>query len=68
MKHTHLFKKIHTKVKAKINGYLNQDYCDSIPSIIVPPTLADNAGIMGALALANTAVGVTLKESTFGVE
>lgn len=54
MKQKHLFKKIHIKVKEKINGYLNQSYCDSISSIIVPPTLAENAGIMGTLALANT--------------
>ncbi|MDA0910699.1 MAG: ROK family protein [Proteobacteria bacterium] len=68
MKQTHLFEKIHTRVKAKINGYLNQDYCDSIPSIIVPPALADNAGIMGALALASTAAGATLAKNPLEVE
>ncbi|WP_119329202.1 ROK family protein [Cysteiniphilum halobium] len=68
MKQTHLFKEIHNKVKAKINGYLNKDYCDNIPSIIVPPALADNAGIMGALALASTVTKITPQNPVFEAE
>lgn len=54
MKQTHLFEKIRKAVRQKINGYLSQVYCDRLETIIVSPALADNAGIMGALALANT--------------
>ncbi len=55
MKQTHLFNKIHQKLKQITNGYLSQQHINTIDQIIVPVGLANNAGVMGAIALAKTA-------------
>ena len=53
MKQMHLFPKIRTKVLEKLNGYISEPLLlDNIDEFIVPPGLADRAGVAGAIALA----------------
>ena len=56
MQQAHLFKRIHQKLRQITNGYLAQDQLDNISTIIVPAGLANDSGIMGAIALAKTAL------------
>ena len=53
MRQMHLFSKIHHKVLQKLNGYITESILvDHIDEYIVPPGLADRAGVVGAIALA----------------
>lgn len=53
MKQMHLFPKIRDKVLEKLNGYISEPLIlDHIEDYIVPPGLADRAGVAGAIALA----------------
>jgi len=51
------FRLIREKTQAALNGYIaSPALCEEIGNYIVPPHLGDNAGICGALALAQTAL------------
>ena len=53
MKQRQLFPLIHQNVLSRLNGYIQKDeILKNIESYIVPPALEDNAGVVGALALA----------------
>jgi len=53
MQNTFLFAKIRQKVQKILNGYLNNDMLlNNIDRYIVPPGLANRAGVLGAIALA----------------
>lgn len=53
MRQQQLYPKIREKVLAKINGYITTTALQkNIAQYIVPPGLADNAGVNGAIALA----------------
>lgn len=57
MQQEHLFSKIRTKVQDKLNGYVQSDaILQHIDTYIVPPALKNQAGIKGALALADQAL------------
>lgn len=57
MKQNQLFPLIHKEVKNLLNGYVHmKEILDDIENYIVYPELGDNAGIIGALALAKTSV------------
>jgi fructokinase len=55
MRHTHLFAPIRHRVRELLNGYLplldNDD--ETLERYIVPPGLGEQAGVLGALALAS---------------
>ncbi len=51
-----LFPLIRQKVRALLNGYLVHPRLDDLDSFIVPPGLKDDAGVRGAIALAQTAL------------
>lgn len=56
MKQMHLFAKIRDKVLEKLNGYIcESQLIDQIDEYIVPPGLAERAGVAGAIALATDA-------------
>jgi fructokinase len=53
MKQAHLFPLIRNRVRALLNGYLPLlDSDAALARLIVPPALADRAGVFGAIALA----------------
>ena len=53
MRQMHLFPKIRNNVLEKLNGYISESLLiDHIDDYIVPPGLADRAGVAGAIALA----------------
>ena len=47
-----LFPLIREKFKEMLNGYIDTKELENLDSYIVPPSLEDNQGIMGALKLA----------------
>lgn len=56
MRQKHLLAKIHPKVQAILNGYIkHRTILDEIDTYIVSPGLGDQAGICGAIALAEQA-------------
>ncbi len=56
MNQSQLFPMIHDKVKKLLNGYIKHpSIIDHINQYIVPPGLGDNAGCLGAIALAQLA-------------
>ncbi|TNF66633.1 MAG: ROK family protein [Gammaproteobacteria bacterium] len=55
MKQRHLFPLIRQKVKQKLNGYIVNEMVNHLDESIVPVSLGDNTGVMGALALAKRA-------------
>ncbi|MDO7907383.1 ROK family protein [Paenibacillus sp. JX-17] len=57
MKQSQLFPLIRTKLQQQLNGYVqHRSLLGDIQEYIVPPALGDNAGLSGALALANLAL------------
>jgi fructokinase len=54
MQQTQLFPLIRNKVKALINDYVQNEYLDNINDFIVPALLKHNAGVLGAIALAQS--------------
>lgn len=52
MRQQHLFAKIRTQLLKKINTYVSTKELNAIDTYIVPPGLADHAGVNGAIALA----------------
>ncbi|WP_026676259.1 ROK family protein [Fictibacillus gelatini] len=57
MKQNHLFPLIRKNVKEMLNGYIQkEELLENIEHYIVPPGLADRAGLCGALALAMNAL------------
>lgn len=57
MKQAQIFSLIHEQVKALLNGYVAlPEITQHIEGYIVPPALGDDAGITGALMLANQAL------------
>ncbi|WP_214882619.1 MULTISPECIES: ROK family protein [unclassified Exiguobacterium] len=52
MKQSHLFPKVREAFRQKMNGYIQNPYVNELETYIVPPTLGDFAGLIGALALA----------------
>jgi fructokinase len=57
MDQPHLFPLVRQKVLASLNGYVQVTaVTDQIDSYIVPPSLGNQAGVLGAIALAQTAV------------
>ena len=49
---------IRTKLQAVLNGYIVSPALDEgIDNYIVPPLLGDDAGVCGAIALAQQAIG-----------
>ncbi len=58
MKQMHLFPKIRAKVKTLLNGYIQKpQITEMIDEYIIPPALGDRAGVLGAIALAQAALG-----------
>ncbi|MCF6777265.1 ROK family protein [Thiotrichales bacterium 19X7-9] len=55
MKQSHLFPLIRQKVKQKLNDYIVNEMVNHLDESIVPVSLGDNTGVMGALALAKRA-------------
>jgi fructokinase len=56
MRRRELFPAIRSKVQELLNGYINaREITDAIDRYIVPPELGDRAGVLGAIALAQTA-------------
>lgn len=59
MKQDHLFQLVRQQVQAALNGYVHVDALrDGIDEYIVPPTLDDRAGVLGAIAIAREACGL----------
>ncbi|MCP5096218.1 MAG: ROK family protein [Chloroflexi bacterium] len=57
MEQPQLFLKVREKTQAYLNGYVqNSAILEEIDSFIVPPGLGNQAGVLGAIALAETAV------------
>ncbi|MEJ2052125.1 MAG: ROK family protein [Calditrichota bacterium] len=57
MKQPELLPRVRSKVKEKLNGYLESDeIMKKIEEFIVPPGLGDHAGIVGAICLAKRAL------------
>lgn len=53
MRNTRLFPLIHSNVQEQLNGFLAVDAIEEhIDALIVPPALGDDAGVLGAAALA----------------
>ena len=52
MQQTHLFKRIQQKLITFIGGYVQHPYLNQKNHYIVPPGLKNNAGVLGAIALA----------------
>ncbi|MCF6768013.1 ROK family protein [Thiotrichales bacterium 19S11-10] len=55
MKQSHLFPMIRQKVKDKLHNYIINESIENIDQAIVPVSLGDNTGVMGAIALARMA-------------
>lgn len=56
MQQSHLFPLIHQKTQSSLNGYVQApQIMENIEQYIVPPGLGTHSGMMGALALAQTA-------------
>lgn len=61
MKQKNLFSKIHHYLPNILNGYIqHENIADKIKDYIIPTGLGENAGIAGAIALANQAYEETL--------
>jgi fructokinase len=57
MQQEHLMPRIRTRVQAMLNGYLDVPaITEQIDTYIVPPGLGSDAGVLGALALAEQMV------------
>jgi len=55
MEQQHLLNKIHRKVTARLNGYIHhKSLLEHIDQMIVLPALGEQAGILGAIALARS--------------
>lgn len=54
MKQQQLFPLLHQRIKAKINDYINLP--TNLSDYILPPTLGDQAGVVGALVIARQTV------------
>ncbi|MEP6730048.1 MAG: ROK family protein [bacterium] len=61
MQRTHLFPLVRAEVNALINGYVTTPVLDEL---IVPPALGNDAGMLGALALAERALADAAKRDT----
>jgi fructokinase len=58
MNQHHLFPRIREHVGRLLNGYIQAELIlDDIESYIVPPTLGNRSGVLGAIALASEASG-----------
>jgi len=58
MEQQHLFALIHNQVFALLNGYVQRpEILEAMDKYIVPPALGANAGVLGAIALAQKAYG-----------
>lgn len=58
MHQSHLFPRVRRRVRERLNAYLQRpEFLDEIDGYIVPPSLGDDAGVVGALALAREAAG-----------
>lgn len=58
MHQSHLFPRIRRRVQDMLNGYLQcREILDDIAAYVVPPGLGDDAGVVGALALARETAG-----------
>jgi fructokinase len=56
MGQTHLFPRIREKVQELLNGYIQMpEILTEIDEYIVPPKLGNRAGLLGGIALAETA-------------
>jgi fructokinase len=56
----HLFPRVRAMVQQHLNGYIQvPELTTAIDSFIVPPKLGGRAGVLGAIALAEIAAGVT---------
>ena len=55
MQQIHLFQKIRQKTKEYLNGYISAEIIlENIDEYIVPPKLGNRAGMLGAIAMAQT--------------
>ncbi|MBN1468785.1 MAG: ROK family protein [Fusobacteriaceae bacterium] len=64
MKQIHLFPLIRKEIKRILNNYIiKKEVLEEIEQYIVPPTLGDNAGISGALALGLKAIEINESNS-----
>ena len=58
MQQSHLFPLIRTELLNLLNGYIQApEIVDSIDTYVVPPRLGSRAGVLGALVLAEQAIG-----------
>ena len=64
MKQKHLFEKIHQQLPLLLNGYIPHEniITDKIHEYIIPAGLGENAGISGAIALAEYVYEQQLRE------
>lgn len=54
MQQTQLFSMIREKFIPLLGGYVHHDYLENLAEHIMPPQLKNNAGVLGAIALAKT--------------
>ena len=61
MNQSQLFPKVRRKVLSSLNGYVKHNQIlENIDTYIVPPSLGNRAGVLGAIALAMKARGLTI--------
>ena len=65
MKQLQLFPMIHKKTAKLLSGYVSKIDLKRLEDMIVPPSLGDNAGVSGALAIAKNSLSVTLASEDF---
>ncbi len=56
MQRKHLFPLIRREVRDLLNGYVQHPFVEHLDEYIVPPSLGNQAGVLGAIALARLAV------------
>ena len=57
MHQAHLFPRVRHEVHQLLNDYIQvPELHDQLDDYIVPPALGDQAGVLGAIALAHTAI------------
>ena len=58
MDQVHLFPMIRSEVQTLLSGYVQkQELTEGIDQFVVPPSLGNRAGVLGAIALAQMAAG-----------
>ena len=58
MQQTQLFQMIREKLMSFLGGYVKHQYLENLMEYVMPPMLKNNAGVLGAIALAQTEFGM----------